>query len=163
MNAHALKPEGGKIASDLAQRHGLSIDAVTQMLGAVFKGNGRMAQFDHPEFGRLGQWLRGGLLMQGEMVNQELKRRVDALCNEISEIFENQPGRLRGAVFKRRTREGMHARCLPRAHEKDNRPSSGPIRHRIGGRTILAIPTPLVPRTLFSMLILAGRDDSLCG
>jgi len=114
MNAHALKPEGGKIASDLAQRHGFSIDAVTQMLGAVFKGNGRMAQFDHPEFGRLGQWLRGGLLMQGEMVNQELKRRVDALCNEISEIFENQPGRLSRGSFQAQN-QGGNARQVPAA------------------------------------------------
>jgi len=43
-----------------------------------------MAQFSHPEFGGSGQWMSGGMLMLGDMFDHELKRRVNALCMELS-------------------------------------------------------------------------------
>jgi hypothetical protein len=89
MNSQLLTPEGEKIAGDLAGRHGFSVDAVTYMMYAMLNGNGSMAQFAHPEFGGSGQWMRGGMLMLGDMFNHGLKSRVDALCNEISGIFAN--------------------------------------------------------------------------
>jgi hypothetical protein len=106
MNAQPLTPEGKKIASDLARHHGFSVEAVTQMMHAVLNGNGTMAQFAHPEFGGSGQWLRGGMIMLGDMFNQGLKNRVDALCNEISEIFANQPGLLSRGSFQSQNQGG---------------------------------------------------------
>ena len=79
-----LSDEGNQLVQDLAQRHGLSTDAVTHMLVAVHNGNGTMAQFSHPDFGGSGQWMRGGMTMVSDLFNHQLKARVDNLCNDIS-------------------------------------------------------------------------------
>ncbi len=95
-----LTTEGQHTAEDLARRHGFSTDAVTHMLFAVRDGNGSMAQFNHPEFAGSGQWMRGGMLMLGDMFNNSLKGRVDALCNDISNLLASQPGFLRSGSFQ---------------------------------------------------------------
>jgi hypothetical protein len=72
---------------ELAERLGFSPDAVARMLDAVARGRGRMAQFDHPDFGGSGQWMRGGMTMIGDMFNSTLKARVDRLCDELSGLL----------------------------------------------------------------------------
>ncbi|WP_121061856.1 SHOCT domain-containing protein [Chachezhania antarctica] len=84
-----LSSEGQNIVSDLAGRHGFSQDAVTHMLVAVNNGGGTQAQFDHWEFGGMGQWSMGGMIMIGDMFNNMLKGRVDALCNDLSNSLRN--------------------------------------------------------------------------
>lgn len=81
-----LTPEGQRIVGDLAQRYGFGTDAVTVMLQAVAAGGGAMAQFNHPEFGGMGQWSRGGMTMIGDMFNNALKVRVDGLCSELAGV-----------------------------------------------------------------------------
>lgn len=66
----------------VASRHGFSVEAVAVMRDALERGLG-MAQFNHREFGGAGQWMRGGMTMVGDMFNQSLKARVDALCSEL--------------------------------------------------------------------------------
>src|ERR1019366_10379006 len=82
-----LTSEGQRVVEQLAQSSGFSPDSVTHMLVAVLHGNGSMAQFGHPEFGGNGQWMRGGMLMVGDMFNSNLKARVDSLCNDIANIL----------------------------------------------------------------------------
>lgn len=101
-----LTSEGSRIANELAQRHGFSVDAVTHMMFAVRNGNGSMAQFNHSEFAGGGQWMRGGMLMLSDMFNNYLKTRVDSLCNEISDLLSNQPGLLRAGSFQSQTQSG---------------------------------------------------------
>ena len=101
-----LTPAGQHLVAELAQRHGFSIDAVTTMLFAVRNGNGSMAQFSHPEFGGGGQWMQGGMLMLGDMFNQALKGRVDALCNDISGVLTRQPGLLQTGSFQSQSQGG---------------------------------------------------------
>lgn len=101
-----LTSEGQRIVNDLAQRFGFSPDAVTHMLFAVLNGNGSMAQFNHSEFGGSGQWMKGGMLMLGDMFNYALKGSVDALCSEISGILANQPGLLRSGSFQSQSQSG---------------------------------------------------------
>lgn len=103
---HQLTPEGQRIVNDIAQRCGFSPDAVTHMLFAVLNGNGSMAQFSHPEFGGSGQWMKGGMLMLGDMFNYSLKGSVDALCSELSEILANQPDLLRSGSFQSQSQSG---------------------------------------------------------
>ena len=91
-----LSPEGQRIVADVAQRHGVSLDAAVALLGALAQGNGRQAQFNHPDLGGMGQWSEGGMIMVGDMFNQGLKHRVDALCNELAGLLHSQP--LLGAV-----------------------------------------------------------------
>jgi hypothetical protein len=101
-----LSAQGQHIAEDLAQRHGFSVDAVTHMLFAVLNGNGRMAQFNHYEFGGGGQWMSGGMTMLGDMFNSQLKWRVESLCSEISNILANQPGLLQSGSFQSQSQGG---------------------------------------------------------
>ena len=67
----------------IAQRHGFSADAARAVAEALRHGGGRMAQFNHPELGGMGQWSAAGMLMIGDMFNHALKARVDALCRDL--------------------------------------------------------------------------------
>ncbi len=79
-----LTTEGQNIVNELSNKYNLSQDAVIHMIGAVNNGGGTMAQFNCPELGGGGQWMRGGMTMVGDMFNYSLKNTVDNLCNEIS-------------------------------------------------------------------------------
>lgn len=85
-----LTAEGLKVVNDLAQRYGFSQDAVIHMMYAMLKGRGGMAQFSHPEFAGSGQWMKGGMMMLGDMFNNALKARVDGLCQAISDVLTTQ-------------------------------------------------------------------------
>ena len=87
-----LTPEGEKVIAALAERYAMGVDSVKLMLDAVAKGGGSMAQFNLPEFGGSGQWMRGGMTMVGDMFNNSLKATVDNLCSELSNILAGQPG-----------------------------------------------------------------------
>ncbi len=82
-----LTSEGQQKVMELAQRYGVSTDAVLTLLHALVDGNGTMAQFDHRELGGRGQWMRGGMVMVGDMFNQALKATVDGLCVELSSLL----------------------------------------------------------------------------
>jgi hypothetical protein len=82
-----VTPEAANAIADIAQRHGLSQEAVLAMLVALREGGGSMAQFNIGELGGNGQWMRGGMTMVGNMFDNALKARVDALCNELSQLL----------------------------------------------------------------------------
>jgi hypothetical protein len=82
-----VTPEAENAITDIAQRHGLSREAVLAMLLAVHAGGGTMAQFSIPELGGSGQWMRGGMTMVGNMFDNALKARVDALCSELAQLL----------------------------------------------------------------------------
>ena len=77
--------------ADIAQRHGFGADAVDSMLESVRRGNGSMAQFNHPEFSGSGQWMQGGMTMVSDMFNNGLASRVSALCNDLARWLEANP------------------------------------------------------------------------
>lgn len=82
-----LTDTGRQALGDLAQKHGLSTEAVEAMARAMARGGGTMAQFDIPELGGNGQWMAGGMTMVGDMFNHGLKARVDALCGDLSGLM----------------------------------------------------------------------------
>jgi len=84
-----LTDVGENLVNDIASRYGLSHDAVVHMLVAVNNGGCSMAQFNCPELGGSGQWMRGGMTMVGDMFNNGLKTTVDNICNELSNILSN--------------------------------------------------------------------------
>lgn len=86
-----LTDEGRRIVGDVAFRHGFSSDAVLTMLYAVSAGYGNQAQFNHWEFGGMGQWSSGGMIMIGDMFNNNLKARVSSLCQELAGVIQGQP------------------------------------------------------------------------
>jgi hypothetical protein len=81
-----LSKEGIERLGEIAGRHGVSLDAVEHMLLAVMAGGGTQAQFNHPDLGGMGQWSQGGMTMVGDMFNNALKARVDALATELSAL-----------------------------------------------------------------------------
>lgn len=98
-----LSQAGQQAVTNIAERHGFSVDAVMQMLDSVVRGNGSMAQFNHGEFAGSGQWMRGGMTMVSDMFNNHLKGRVDGLCSELSNLIANQPGLLQAGSFQSQT------------------------------------------------------------
>jgi hypothetical protein len=83
----AVSPEAEHAIADIARRHGVSPEAALSMLYALHVGGGTMAQFSIPELGGSGQWMRGGMTMVGNMFDNALKARVDALCNELAALL----------------------------------------------------------------------------
>src|SRR5262245_27571906 len=92
-----LTPEGQQQVKELAQRYGVSIDAVMTLLRALVHGQGTMAQFEHRELGGRGQWMPGGMVMVGDMFNHALKTRVDGLCTELSRLLTPDLGQAQPA------------------------------------------------------------------
>jgi hypothetical protein len=86
-----LTDQGRQKIDELAQRYSVGADAVMTLLHALVNSNGTMAQFNHPELGGNGQWMRGGMTMVGDMFNYGLKTRVDGLCSELSHLLAQQP------------------------------------------------------------------------
>lgn len=101
-----LTAEGLKVVNDLAQRYGFSQEAVIQMMFAMLKGRGRMAQFSHPEFAGSGQWMAGGMLMLGDLFNHALKARVDGLCQTIAGLLASQPELFPVGSFQSQSQSG---------------------------------------------------------
>ena len=97
-----LTPEGRRIVADIASRNGLSLDAALALLGALQAGNGNQAQFNHPDLGGMGQWSQGGMLMIGDMFNNDLKYRIGAVCNELAGFLRSQPA----ASFQSQSQSG---------------------------------------------------------
>jgi Short C-terminal domain len=87
----AVPPEVENAITDIARRHGLSREAVLAMLYAIHAGGGTMAQFSIPELGGSGQWMQGGMTMVGNMFDNALKARVDALCAELAQLLATTP------------------------------------------------------------------------
>ncbi|HSS25863.1 MAG TPA: SHOCT domain-containing protein, partial [Mycobacterium sp.] len=83
-----VPPEVETAIVEIAQRHGLSREAVLAMLFALHAGGGTMAQFSIPELGGSGQWMQGGMTMVGgNMFDNARRARVDALCSELAQLL----------------------------------------------------------------------------
>src|SRR5215218_6750710 len=102
-----LTSEGRRAVESIAQRHGVSADAVLTLLQALRSGSGAMAQFSHPELGGMGQWSQGGMTMVGDMFNQGLKARVDALCTELASLLRAQPSGIAAAPAQPQARSSV--------------------------------------------------------
>lgn len=82
--------QGERLVNEVANRYGVSYDAVSLMLDSVLRGNGTMAQFNIYELGGGGQWMRGGMTMVGDMFNYQLKSKVDGICGDLSHAIVDQ-------------------------------------------------------------------------
>lgn len=123
-----LNPAGQQAISDLAQRHGFSQDAVLSMLESLINGNGSMAQFNHPEFGGSGQWMRGGMIMVSDMFNNVLKGRIDGLCHELSALLASQPDMTTRGGFQSQTQGHQQQRnAAAGTHRKDRSGALGGV------------------------------------
>ena len=111
-----LTDQGLQTINDLAQRFGVSTDAVMTLLQALLNNNGTMAQFDHRDLGGAGQWMAGGMTMVGDMFNYGLKAKVDGLCSELSQLLATQPFVPAPAGFQSQRQGGGQ----PKGHDVSN-------------------------------------------
>jgi hypothetical protein len=88
-----LNEEG--FISRVSIRHSVSPDAVRTILRALRSGGGTMAQFSHAEFGGMSQW-SPGMTMVGDMFNNSLKTKLDAVCSELAAYVAETPSPERG-------------------------------------------------------------------
>jgi hypothetical protein len=79
----------------LSIRHSVSPDAVRTILRALRSGGGTMAQFSHPDFGGMSQWSTG-MTMVGDIFNNSLKAKLDALCTELAAFVAETPDQKSG-------------------------------------------------------------------
>ena len=84
-----LTPDGQPIVDDASRRYSIGTDAVRLLLEALVSSGGGMAQFNHPDLGGMGQWSSGGMIMIGDMFNNDLKSRIGALCAELSDVIRH--------------------------------------------------------------------------
>lgn len=100
------------------------------LLDAIVRGNGMMAQFNHPELGGAGQWMGGGMIMLSDMFNHALKARVADLATELAKLVASDASlsAAREAVSLRiaPTAEGSHdwwpsGLGVPTSHGAQNR------------------------------------------
>ena len=130
-----LTPEGQQIINNIAQRYNFSPDAVFSMLLSVINGNGSMAQFNHREFGGSGQWMRGGMIMLGDMFNNGLKNSVSGLCQELANLIANQPDLIQTGSFQSQSQGNQQQNNFGGGQQQQN--SSGPT-----GPVSLFVPPP---------------------
>jgi len=95
-----LSPTGRQTINYLAQQHGFSPAAVSSMLESLINGNGSMAQFNHPEFGGSGQWMKGGMTMVSDMFNDHLKDQINQLCSDLSRLVANETDLIGSGSFQ---------------------------------------------------------------
>lgn len=81
-----LSEEGRRTLGGIAERHGVSFDAVEHLLMAIIAGQATQAQFNHPDLGGMGQWSQGGMIMVGDMFNNALKAKVAGICSELAAL-----------------------------------------------------------------------------
>ncbi len=82
----ALTKEGQQNINEIAAKYNLKPESVEALLKAVISGGGTMAQFNIPELGGSGQWMKGGMTMVGDMFNSSLKTTVEKLASELSSL-----------------------------------------------------------------------------
>jgi hypothetical protein len=131
-----LSPAGQQIIDDIARRYGVSTNAVLSMLQSVINGNGRMAQFNHPEFGGSGQWMSGGMTMVSDMFNNNLKASVSNLCGELSQLVAAQPDLLRSGSFQSQSQGGQQQNNYAASND------SGSWNQSAGSGASLFVPPP---------------------
>ena len=85
-----LTPEGQRVVDDASRRHSVSTEAVRILLEALVS-NG------------------GGMIMIGDMFNNDLKSRIGALCAELSDVVRHTdivPNRSRSSQWQSQSNEG---------------------------------------------------------
>lgn len=132
-----LTPAGQRMIEDIARRSGFSTAAVLSMLQAVINGNGKMAQFNHPEFGGSGQWMSGGMTMVSDMFDDSLKAGVGRLCAELAQLVAAQSGLLAGGSFQSQS-QGVRQRHS-HAGGRDTAPAHPAA---AGGASLFVAPAP---------------------
>ena len=85
-----MPPNKEGLISRISIRHSMSPDAVQTILHALRVSGGTMARFSHADFGGMSQWAPG-MTMVGDMFNNRLKSKLDAVCLELAAHIAETP------------------------------------------------------------------------
>lgn len=85
-----LSEKGRANLDSAAARQGIDPEAAFILLVSLSKGGGHQARFNHPALGGMGQWSQGAMTMIGDVSNNDLKHRLDALCFEFTGMLEDE-------------------------------------------------------------------------
>jgi hypothetical protein len=85
-----MTPSDENLIARFSVRHSVSSDAVRTILRALRSGGGTTAQFSHSDFGGMSQW-SPGMTMVGDMFNNGLKSKLDAICTELAAYVAATP------------------------------------------------------------------------
>src|SRR6202035_4427679 len=96
-----MSANDGDLVDRLAKKHSVSPAAVQVVLAALRSGGGRVAQFSHSDFGGMSQW-SPGMSMVGDMFNNSLKSKLDAVCTELAAYVAETPSN-RGGIGREDT------------------------------------------------------------
>jgi hypothetical protein len=86
----ASAKEEAAITARLARENGVSEEAVKEVFEALRRGGGTMAQLSHADFGGMSQW-SPGMTMVGDMFNDSLKTKLNAIAGELSKHVREHP------------------------------------------------------------------------
>lgn len=86
----ASAQEEAAITARLARENDVSEEAVKAVFDALRRGGGTMAQFSHADFGGMSQW-SSGMTMVGDMFNDSLKIKLNAIAGELSRYLREHP------------------------------------------------------------------------
>ena len=85
-------------------RHGVSPEAVEHCAGRRWlPGRGPWRSSITPSLAAMGQWTMGGMTMIGDMFNNSLKARVDAICTDVAELMPPVFARVYASAFSSQT------------------------------------------------------------
>ncbi len=88
--------ESANTLKQVAQKYNISEESVASLVNSLMRNNTSMAQFNIPELGGQGQWMRVGMIMVGDMFNHGLKARVDSICSELANQIDKGEIKLSG-------------------------------------------------------------------
>ncbi|KPF67679.1 hypothetical protein IP69_12960 [Bosea sp. AAP35] len=97
------------VIASIAKRHGVDREAVAAAHTALKRGGGTMAQFSHAAFGGMAQWSQGGMSMIGDMFNQGLKAKFDAVMSDLAAALAEEPEGSDEAARASSSDDGAHS------------------------------------------------------
>lgn len=95
----ASRQQEAELITRLAREHSVSEEAVRTIFDALRRGGGAMAQLSHADFGGMSQW-SSGMTMVGDMFNDSLKAKLNAIADELSRYLREHPDEDRAVSYR---------------------------------------------------------------
>lgn len=73
--------------NNLSKKHGFDIEAIKALADGMKSAGGRLARFDHPGLGGMGQWMPGYTKIGAN--DPALKERVNGLCEDLLRLLKS--------------------------------------------------------------------------
>jgi hypothetical protein len=81
-------PDFDQQIRSIAAQHNVSESSARQLVQGLLATGGGQVQFNIPEFGGMGQWMPG-MIMVSDLFNHGLKNRVNHVCSDIAQQIQS--------------------------------------------------------------------------